>query len=464
MKRLSIWEKTGFRIRTAGVLAAVCVLAAGTQSVWAAPTSGAAVSDNIVVREEAVDGAQTGSLYADQEVTITGESEASDGNVWYHITFEGNNGEQTGWVRSDLIEASGAGAGDSSDVQGAAAGQTDDGADVTTVRMEIPDGYVDLTDVPEGEAAQVSDRFIPAACELEEGTIQGYQLASPDELVSDDADLTVVYYLYGTDDRGETGWYVYDAGEGILQKSILNMHYSIPAQPVQAQADNSGDSSMGRMIFGGLCLICLLLLVLVIIFSVRYRRLRNLLEEETGEAGEMPVAEKQQVREREPEEKAVRKNAGHQKKDNNRKAEYSSLDEEYDLPDDDSYDVYDLDELDQVLKAEKESENLKRPEPEKTLEEADLEEPDLAQSREDAELERILKEESEKMFRLKPDETGKTDSEDIPERKNDKKAPVDQKKNSTRAEQKNVKNEIPDLPEDIEFVDDGVEDEDLEFL
>ncbi len=467
MKRLSIWKRTGFGVRTAGILAAICVFAAGVQDVWAAPSSGSAVSDNVVVREEAVDGAQIASLDADQEVTITGESEASDGNVWYQITFEGTGGEQTGWVRSDLIETS--------EEEESADGQdtdeqTEDTSAAAAVRVETAGGYVDLTDVPEEQAALVSDRFISAVCELEEGTVRGYQLADADELVADDADVTAFYYLYGTDDRGEEGWYVYDAGEGILQKSILNMNYSIPTETtetIQTQAETSGGSSVGQMIFGGLCLICLFLLVLVIVFSARYRRLRNLLEEETGESGEMPVSEKQQAEESEPEEREDRKEARHQKKDDIPKTENSSPDDGEDgcdLPDDDSYDVYDLDELDQILAGEKKAESLKKPEQEDTPEKADFREDDPVISREDAELERILREESEKMFRLNSDQTGNTVPGDIPENRNEKKLPEDQKRDSDPEDQKQKKDEIPDLPEDIEFVDDGIEDEDLEFL
>ena len=85
MRKLSRWKKAGLIIRTAGMLAVVGAVVFNVQTAWAAPSSGAAVSDNIVVREEAVSGAQVGSLYADQEVTITGETQGTDGNVWYQI-------------------------------------------------------------------------------------------------------------------------------------------------------------------------------------------------------------------------------------------------------------------------------------------------------------------------------------------------------------------------------------------
>ena len=93
MKKISTWKQMRWMVRAAGVLAVAALAGVHTETAWA--TSAEAVSDNIVVREEAVDGAQIGSLYADQEVTITGQTEGSDGNVWYEITFEGQGEERS---------------------------------------------------------------------------------------------------------------------------------------------------------------------------------------------------------------------------------------------------------------------------------------------------------------------------------------------------------------------------------
>ena len=481
MRKLSRWKKAGLIIRTAGTLALAGVMFAGAPAVWAAPTSGAAVSDNIVVREEAVSGAQIGSLYANQEVTITGETEGSDGNVWYQITFEGTDGERTGWVRSDLIGASDSSAageeGDaSSDVQGTAENQEDDADAGNTVRFETNGGYVDLRDVPEEEAALVSDRFVPAECGLDGGSVQGYQLAGPDAMVAADADLTVFYYLYGTNELGEQGWYVYDSEKNVLQKNLVNMSYSIPEQtePEGDQTQQFDVNSIYRMLAAGLCLICVLLLVLVVVFSVRYRKLRNLLEDAADDREEISGNGKSEKRDAAGAEKTEKKAAP--RKEEHRKAEAQNEDYDipvsgtdgYDLPDDDSYDVYDLDDLDEVLEAEKEPDIPKEAEPKKSeskskqkQEEPEnrLQEADRELSGEDAELERILREESGKMFGTE-NEPGK----DAAEKPSEGKKTGEEEQVSAKADPEQKKDPYPDLPEDIEFVDDGVEDEDLEFL
>lgn len=477
MRKLSRWKKAGLIIRTAGMLAVAGAVVFNVQTAWAAPSSGAAVSDNIVVREEAVSGAQVGSLYADQEVTITGETQGTDGNVWYQITFEGNGGERTGWVRSDLIETSDSSAAEegentSSDTQGTADDQENAATDSgDTIRVEMADGYVDLRDVPEEEAALVSDRFTPAVCELESGSVQGYQLAGPDEMVASDADLTVFYYVYGANELGEEGWYVYDSEKDVLQKNLVNMSYSIQAEAESetGQGQQFDMNSVYRMLVGGLCLICVLLLALVIIFSVRYRKLRDLLEDATDEEREVSESGKGSRRDGGRAERIGKKNSGSRKEERGKteakKEDYDIPAVEtdgYDLPDDDSYDVYDLDELDEILEAEKEPETQEKTESKRNSTEPEecLREPEEEQSGEDAELERILREESGKMFGAETERPGETAAE--------KPAGGEKKENKERASVKTdadqKKDPYPDLPEDIEFVDDGVEDEDLEFL
>lgn len=482
MKKLSRWEKTGAGVRTAGVTAIAAALMFGVQTAWGAPSSGSAVSDNIVVRQEAVTGAQVGSLYADQEVTITGETEGSDGKVWYQITFEGNGEEKTGWVRSDLIEAGETETPGEETEDGQTSAPAAEENDAAGVRVETGAGYVDLVDVPEEEASLVSSRFTAAVCELEDGSVQGYQLAEPDEMVAADADLTAFYYLYGTNEIGEQGWYIYDAEEGSIQKCLDNMHYAVPEETDAEQSQDFDAGSLNRMLFGGLCLICLLLLVLTIVFSVRYRRLRKLLEKETElpeeraaaadraerkakkrSADRVPEAEEQEEKARR--KKSVQKNQP-EKKAEPEKEDYAiptAEEDGYDLPDDDSYDVYDLDELDGILEAEKESEMSEYHDPEEILKHQDIAQAGETPSGEDEDLEKILREESEKLFGT----AGKAAEKTAPGKKDSGRQKEKGAASGMRPdgeEKKSPENSIPDLPEDIEFVDDGIEDEDLEFL
>ncbi len=469
MKKISTWKQMRWMVWAAGVLAVAALAGVHTETAWA--TSAEAVSDNIVVREEAVDGAQIGSLYADQEVTITGQTEGSDGNVWYEITFEGQGEERSGWVRSDLVEETDPSAGAEDPADGGeetpAAGQDPEATGADTVRVQIADGYVDLADVPQDAAALVSDRFVPAVCQLADGSVQAYQLAGPDEMVSADADLTVFYYVYGTNELGEQGWYTYDSETGTLQKSLTNMQYALPQPDSTAQAGDSDDGGMDRMLLAGAGLVCILLLVLVIVVSVRYRRLRRLLEE-ASDFEEETAEVRKEIPEERPEKKTTVKKSGRQKNER-RETEKEAVqipvveEEGYDLPDDDSYDIYDLDDLDQILDAEKATQPQTRTDPEKTLKEQEPARAAGMEGGEDAELERILREESEKLFGLKTEKTGQTEHSGKAAGSGKKKA-GEQAVKELKSEKEKKKEEIPDLPEDIEFVDDGIDDDDLEFL
>lgn len=162
------------------------------------------------------------------------------------------------------------------------------------VQFSTEDGFVVLTSVPQDQKDQVSDRYTEHACEFEDGAIPAYQLAAADELTAENMDISDFYYLYGTDQNGGQGWYVYDKGQDSLQRSLTNMHYSKQEEPVQeepetapadtqseqpAQNSESSDlSALYKMLAAALAVIALLLLVLTIVFAVRYRKLRSLAE------------------------------------------------------------------------------------------------------------------------------------------------------------------------------------------
>ncbi|MCD8157272.1 MAG: SH3 domain-containing protein [Clostridiales bacterium] len=282
MRDRMYWRKKTATLGIAAALAAGCAAGGLSTTAWA--TSASCVADNIVVRESAVNGAQVGGLSQGQEVTIVDETTGSDGNTWYQITYEVNGSERTGWVRGDLITGETASAdseetADADDTEGTA-DETVSGETASLV-FTTQSGTVTLTIIPDEELALVSDRYTETALEFAEGTINALQLLEPDELVADDAAIVDFYYVYGQNEIGETGWYVYNIEDGSLQKNLLNMSYSIPiVEETDADAELSLDSTV-RMIGSALAVICLLLLVLVIIFSVRYRRLRRLYEEET---------------------------------------------------------------------------------------------------------------------------------------------------------------------------------------
>ncbi|MCC8151170.1 MAG: SH3 domain-containing protein [Lachnospiraceae bacterium] len=251
---------------------------------WAVPASGTAVSDNIVVRESAVSGAQVGGLSEGQAVSIEDETTGSDGNTWYQVSYTVDGVERSGWVRGDLLETSDENLDEDSDAE-----ETDEEGENVSLEFTTQNGSITLTDIPEAELSLVSDRFAETSLAFEEATVTALQLTEPDELVADDAAIVDFYYVYGYNEIGKTGWYVYNADDGTIQKNILNMQYSVTetaADETETESDFSTDS-LTKMAFSVLAVVGLLLLILTIIFSVRYRRLRRILEEELEEDEEL---------------------------------------------------------------------------------------------------------------------------------------------------------------------------------
>ncbi|MCD8332952.1 MAG: SH3 domain-containing protein, partial [Clostridiales bacterium] len=236
MRDRMYWRKKTAAFGIAAALAAGCVAGGFSTTAWA--TSGSCVADNILVRESAVDGASVDGLSQGQEVTIVDETTGSDGKTWYQITYEVNGSERTGWVRGDLITvaAESADSEETTDAEEDAADDTEGTADETvseeaaSLVFTTQSGTVTLTMIPDEDLALVSDRFAATTLDFAEGTINALQLLEPDELVADDAAIVDFYYVYGQNEIGETGWYVYNIEDGSLQKNLLNMAYSIPVE------------------------------------------------------------------------------------------------------------------------------------------------------------------------------------------------------------------------------------------
>ncbi|MCD7922245.1 MAG: SH3 domain-containing protein [Clostridiales bacterium] len=349
MNRMMQWKKS-IPVFLTAVFLATGTFGGHTVTAWATPVSGTANGDGVRVRASAVDGETVDSLSDGQEVVIEDETTGSDGMTWYQITYEVNGEEITGWVRSDLLVTSDdeSGTEEESEISYVVADSIPDdvipdGFEQTTVtyigedvpalysedmdlwllyavnaedetdaglfvydeqteslipfvQFELLDGSVVLLYIPEEEQQLTSDRFVLTECAFEHGSIPAYQLSEPDELVAEDASIVDYYYMYGVNEIGETGWYVYNDAEGSIQKNVSSMQYSLTSADSEAAADTDVSSDMEfsmdsvtRMAVAVLAVISLLLLVLAIIFSVRYRRLRNVLEDETEDLSEYPA-------------------------------------------------------------------------------------------------------------------------------------------------------------------------------
>ncbi|MCD7982339.1 MAG: SH3 domain-containing protein [Clostridiales bacterium] len=349
MNRCFRWKKSVLVFSTAFMLAAAGIAGGPAVTAWATPTSGTAAGDDVRVRETAVSGDLIGSLSDGQEVAILDEMTGSDGMTWYQVTYQVDGSSRIGWVRSDLLNTSDEDAGDTEVTEGTVedtessyvvaesvpesvipegfsvtavtyqeeevqalysdvldlyllyAVNADDESDTGLfvcdlqyetmypfIQFELAEDSVILIEIPDEEQQLVSDRFVRTEYTTAHGGITAYQIAEPDELVAEDAAIVDYYYLYGINGIGETGWYLYNADEGTIQKNVTNMQYSVSTAETEeteaAAVDNmfvDSDRVMTRLIVCVIALICLILLVIAILFSVRYRRLRRILEDGT---------------------------------------------------------------------------------------------------------------------------------------------------------------------------------------
>ncbi len=155
------------------------------------------------------------------------------------------------------------------------------------INFETKDGFILLLNIPDAELTSVSDRFIQTTCEFEEGTMDALQMSQADSIISESANISDFYYMYGVNRDGMYGWYTYDDVEGTIQENILSMHYNLNGTTVAAEEENSGFSldSLSLVVIVGIIVILLLLVVLVIIFGIRYRQLAREMDRRKGGKG-----------------------------------------------------------------------------------------------------------------------------------------------------------------------------------
>ncbi len=89
-------------------MAVVCIsLYCGSVVSYAYTEQAATVNQGARVRKAPVDGEVVSTLGAGAAVTITDETQGSDGHIWYLIRFTSGGGEQSGYIRSDLVTPGG---------------------------------------------------------------------------------------------------------------------------------------------------------------------------------------------------------------------------------------------------------------------------------------------------------------------------------------------------------------------
>ncbi len=142
------------------------------------------------------------------------------------------------------------------------------------ITFETDNGFILLLNIPDEEAALLSDRFVSSSCDFTDGTMDAVQMTIADTAIDESIHLSDYYFMYGVNRDGEYGWYVYNATEGTIQETILNMHYNLNGTVVETEKETADSSNSGSLPV--LILLLALLAVAVVfavLFGVRSRRL-----------------------------------------------------------------------------------------------------------------------------------------------------------------------------------------------
>lgn len=206
MKKVSKWKKTVLVSCASGLLVFGGAMQINPVAAWAAPSSGEAVSGNVVVRDD-VGGSPVGSLSEGQKVTIKGEKEGTDGYSWYEITFDWNGTETEGWVRGDLIRA-GSSENESSP-QGNEGSETNEGGTESGTFLIGSAAYDIAESIPQED---IPDDFSETTI-----TYAGEEVPAAK---FEHADLFLLY-LQNVSDTGDSGFYVLDSERDTVIPFIL---------------------------------------------------------------------------------------------------------------------------------------------------------------------------------------------------------------------------------------------------
>ena len=203
-------SRTTAKKKLAGSCLALCLTGAlawnmGGVTALAAPSSGTAINDNTIVREE-IKGNAVGSLSANQEVQIRGEQTSDDGYTWYEVSFDWNGQETEGWVRSDLISSGTAG--DTTDGDNTDANHDDEAVPISLEDESQP--VVDGFQI-NGATYEIADSFpaeqIPTGFSATTITYAGAKV--PAAQMENGAQVFLLY-LQNTADTQQKGVFVYD--------------------------------------------------------------------------------------------------------------------------------------------------------------------------------------------------------------------------------------------------------------
>lgn len=183
------------------------------------------------------------TLAADTQVIVSGQTNGSDGKLWYYITFTGTDGiQKTGYVRNDLINL----------------------------------GEMVPVEEPAEEPAQEPETEAPAQAPAENNDY---------------------YLMYELNPSGEYEWYLYDnTGEEKTKQKLGEVLEAAHAQSLNAETD-AKTVSMQRIVIVILIAIITILAVVMTIMIFKLRDAYYEAYEDDDEDDEEEVAEKSRKRE-----------------------------------------------------------------------------------------------------------------------------------------------------------------------
>ncbi|MDE7322473.1 MAG: SH3 domain-containing protein [Lachnospiraceae bacterium] len=150
-------------------------------------------------------------------LTVTGETDGSDGKKWYQISFKYGNEEKTGFIRSDLVTFENV----PPDVaESQITGEENQGEEQPpqeTVPAEEPP-----QDTPSADDSANQKGFTPMQAEPLEYVLPGFRSVQPSDngqtyqaYLNGEEGKEQFYIIYGQKGDGETGWFLFDKERGV---------------------------------------------------------------------------------------------------------------------------------------------------------------------------------------------------------------------------------------------------------
>ena len=200
---MSKWIRRFGKILTAAGISAFITFSSLAVPIEA--SAARAVTDDIMIRNDASrDAGAIGSLQEGEEVTILDAVQSADGYVWYYIQLENGN---TGYVRSDLIEAS------DEELAAINAGQPEEDQTQAPETEEEPEEKPE--EEPEQEPEEKPAEQEPQTQEAGTAATGTAPAQTPDGEYDATKDPSANFRVsYDTDENGNGEWYVHNDDNG----------------------------------------------------------------------------------------------------------------------------------------------------------------------------------------------------------------------------------------------------------